>query len=536
MSTNIGSVRRKKVVAWAVLGIFLLGFFYAPIGTWTGTILGAWFVGTQRVRRGFLWMLGFALLFTLPHLWRQLPHTGLGPMAVYVGWALLAVMLSVLPFTFYRMASPHLSGFLPTMTLPLYGVALMALRKVWLPAAIGGVQSPRVNGTLLQVGAVLGATALLFLVDWFAAVMVWMWNHEFRGGSVRAGASVFAATFALAIGFGVFRQFNGEPLPSALPLGAAFAGVCIAGAAVLSGWALLRSRKDRGWKCRPEILSILQSPATGESLHLVRQGSEEVLTDSSNERFPIRAGIPDLRRPEDFAGSNQKLNHLYETIGGFYDDTQRVACALSGIDRDAYVMSYLGLLEVKAGDSVLETSVGTGLNFKYLPRGVKLSGIDLSAEMLAHCQSNLRRWHLEADLLLGNAESLPFADSSFDVVFHVGGINFFNDRAKAIREMIRVARPGSRILIADETEEHVKAAYERTPVIGRYLRNRKELVVVPIDLVPPEMLETHVEILHVVGKDRFYALTFRKPANDGSPSKSESRNTDKSVTSPCLSQ
>ena len=46
----------------------------------------------------------------------------------------------------------------------------------------------------------------------------------------------------------------------------------------------------------------------------------------------------------------------------------RVRSALSGMDRDAYVMSYLGMLEIKPGNSVLETSVGTGLNFKYLRR------------------------------------------------------------------------------------------------------------------------------------------------------------------------
>jgi ubiquinone/menaquinone biosynthesis C-methylase UbiE len=97
----------------------------------------------------------------------------------------------------------------------------------------------------------------------------------------------------------------------------------------------------------------------------------------------------------------------------------------------------MDLLEVKPGDSVLETSVGTGLNFRYLPAGVKLSGLDLSPEMLSACQTNLRRWGMDADLYLGNAESLPFADSSFDVVFHVGGISFFNDQAKAIREMMR---------------------------------------------------------------------------------------------------
>jgi ubiquinone/menaquinone biosynthesis C-methylase UbiE len=198
---------------------------------------------------------------------------------------------------------------------------------------------------------------------------------------------------------------------------------------------------------------------------------------------------------------------MYEMIGGFYDDIQRVYCALKGFDRDAYFRSYMNLLEVKPGDTVLETSVGTGLNFKYLPRGVKLSGLDISPEMLLNCQANLGRWKLDADLFLSNAESLPFADSSFDVVFHVGGINFFNDRAKAIREMIRVAKPGTLLLIADETEKHVKEVYEKTP--GGLYKDRKQPVSAPIDLVPPEMQEVHVTELR---DGQFYALTFRKPA------------------------
>ena len=75
--------------------------------------------------------------------------------------------------------------------------------------------------------------------------------------------------------------------------------------------------------------------------------------------------------------------------------------------------------------------MGTGLHFQYLPRGIPLSGLDLFPEMLANCQSNLRRWQMDADLDCGTAESLPFADSNFDVVFDVGRINFFQDRAKS---------------------------------------------------------------------------------------------------------
>jgi len=50
--------------------------------------------------------------------------------------------------------------------------------------------------------------------------------------------------------------------------------------------------------------------------------------------------------------------------------------------------------------------------------------------------------------------------------------------------MIRVAKPGSLLLIADETEKHVKGVYEKGP--GGYLyKNRKAPVSAPVDLVPP---------------------------------------------------
>ena len=243
------------------------------------------------------------------------------------------------------------------------------------------------------------------------------------------------------------------------------------------------------WASQPTTVARLRSPFTGDPLRVVAQNGLEELVSPSGERFPIRNGIPVFLKPEDLTGDNGKYNHLYDTIGGFYDDSQRVFGALWRIGPRLLLPELHGLLEVKPGDSVLETSVGTGLNFKYLPGGVNLSGLDLSPEMLANCQDNLRRWNMDADLYLGNAESLPFADSSFDVVFHVGGINFFTDRANAIREMIRVAKPGSLLLIADETEEHVKEAYENIPYTREFYKDREKAVTAPIDLVPRMMEE-----------------------------------------------
>jgi ubiquinone/menaquinone biosynthesis C-methylase UbiE len=433
-------------------------------------------------------MAAFAFIPGLIAGWRRFPLTGPAHTLEYVAGMLLAALLSILPFTFHRLTSPRLPGFLSTLPFPLAAVVFHILISPLL---------------YVDQGSRIGLDT--FLILWFAAVVVWMWNQEFR-----ATTAVVGAAFVLAASFSLFHHFSSARLPEIPPLGATFAWICLSGAAALSVFALLHPGKLQTWSGRPETVALLQSPFTGNSLQVVTERGREALVSSSGERFPIRNGIPAFLKPEDLTGDNGKYNHLYETIGGFYDDTQRSFCAFRGLDLDSYFVNYMGLLEVKPGDSVLETSVGTGLNFKYLPRGVKLSGLDLSPEMLANCQTNLCRWEMDADLYLGNAESLPFADSSFDVVYNVGAINFFSDRAKAIREMIRVARPGSLLLIEDETEEYVKSTYQKIPYTSSFYADRKQPVTVPIDLVPPEMEDIHLEMLK---KGKFYAITFRKPAS-----------------------
>lgn len=441
--------------AWLVLAAFVCGFFFNPIGAWTGPILGLWFVGTQRVRPGFVWILAFAFVPAALLHWRMLGAQG-GLGAVFL---LAAAVLSTLPFLLHRLAGTRLNGIAWTLPFSLAKLAL-AFFVAALPLGAGNIRSSL--AVFMPVTALDGYSVLRILrMAWFAAIVVCLWDREFRIS-------------------GLLRPF---------------------------------AVRSRPWNERPETVAMLESPVTGDCLHLADDGRRGLCVESSaGESFPIRDEMPLFLRPQDLTGQNRKYNKLYETIGGFYDDSQRVLCALTAMDRDAYVMSYLGLLEVKPGDRVLETSVGTGLNFKYLPREIHRFGLDLSREMLLRCQSNLRRWGMRADLFLGNAEALPFVDESFDVVFHVGGINFFSDRAAAIREMIRVAKPGSLILIADETEEHVRETYENIPYTREFFKGREEAVQLPIDLVPDNMEEVHAKIIDVAGKNRFYALTFRKPA------------------------
>src|SRR5208282_6359140 len=99
MTPNVRTSRISQITAWAVASLFVLGFFFHSVGMWTQPILGVWFVGTQKPRRGFLWMVAFSFIPGLIFGWRNFPLTG--PLAAleYVGWMLLVAVLGVLPFT-----------------------------------------------------------------------------------------------------------------------------------------------------------------------------------------------------------------------------------------------------------------------------------------------------------------------------------------------------------------------------------------------------------------------------------------------------
>jgi ubiquinone/menaquinone biosynthesis C-methylase UbiE len=83
--------------------------------------------------------------------------------------------------------------------------------------------------------------------------------------------------------------------------------------------------------------------------------------------------------------------------------------------------------------------------------------------MLKQCQRKTGNAGGRSSLVSGSAEHLPFRDSLFDAVFHATGINFVNDKGGAIREMIRVAKAGTRIVIVDEGGKSSRATTSASP-------------------------------------------------------------------------
>jgi ubiquinone/menaquinone biosynthesis C-methylase UbiE len=260
----------------------------------------------------------------------------------------------------------------------------------------------------------------------------------------------------------------------------------------------------------PETAALLRDPLTKEPLELVQEAHRQfLLNPRSGRRFLIRDGIPVFVESGELEGRNRQFRKLYDRVAIFYDVQSHIYAFLSGQKLRALRAGFLAELEFRPGDRVLEVSVGTAWNLQLLPREIDFYGLDLSWGMLEKARRNLRRWKRKAHLFCGEAENLPFADNCFDVVFQLGGLNFFNDKAKAVREMIRVAKPGTRLLISDENEKQVRALYQKIPILGRRLWHHREGLGPPLDLLPPS---TEQPVVRDHANGRFYTLTFRKPS------------------------
>jgi ubiquinone/menaquinone biosynthesis C-methylase UbiE len=103
----------------------------------------------------------------------------------------------------------------------------------------------------------------------------------------------------------------------------------------------------------------------------------------------------------------------------------------------------------RAKGRVLEVAVGTGRNFGFYSRGVGITGVDLSPDMLDIARRHATDLDLEVDLRVAAAEALPFDEDSFDTAVCTLSLCTIPDPAASIAEMKRVLRPGGQLLLLD---------------------------------------------------------------------------------------
>ncbi len=167
-----------------------------------------------------------------------------------------------------------------------------------------------------------------------------------------------------------------------------------------------------------------------------------------------------------------------KTAADFYNSSlwpkvrfwERLFWAVNGGERRARDV-VLRHLPQSPGLRLLDVAIGDGVYTSWLPEDWSIVGIDVSAAQLAACRRNNAGRDLQ--LVLGEAEDMPFRDGAFDAVLSNGGFNHFNDPETALREMVRVAKPGAPVIIADEMPNFLNLGHRLgLPGLDRWIGSR----------------------------------------------------------------
>ena len=158
--------------------------------------------------------------------------------------------------------------------------------------------------------------------------------------------------------------------------------------------------------------------------------------------------------------------------------------------------------DLSAGQSALDAYTGTGdlallLADRVTPLG-RVVGVDHSPEMIARARVKAAASHRPCRFEVADCTSMPFADDEFDAATASGGLRSLDDPARGVAEMVRVVRPGGRVVILEITPpDRLRGVHGRvmrfaTPLVGgalggdrdafRHLADTVEGVPAPADM------------------------------------------------------
>ena len=139
------------------------------------------------------------------------------------------------------------------------------------------------------------------------------------------------------------------------------------------------------------------------------------------------------------------MTALYDRIGSDYDTTRSADPVVT-----QQLAKHLGLTK---NQHYLDIGCGTGNYTQALSNlGGQWTGLEPSQQMLQQAQEKTS----SISWVLGQAEQLPFAQASFDGAIITLAIHHFEDLGQAFRQVDRVLRSGSRLVLFTVTPEQVR--------------------------------------------------------------------------------
>lgn len=171
--------------------------------------------------------------------------------------------------------------------------------------------------------------------------------------------------------------------------------------------------------------------------------------------------------PEGYPASTEELSTTpveSDFVTGVYRRLSKVYDWIFGPTLHQGRVEAIRRMELRPGERVLEVGVGTGITTSIYPRHCEVTGIDVSAEMLEKARERVARKGLDhVRLFRMDAAELEFPDDAFDVVHAAYVMSVVADPLRVAREMVRVCRPGGRVVILNHfrSTHPVMAGLER---------------------------------------------------------------------------
>jgi ubiquinone/menaquinone biosynthesis C-methylase UbiE len=227
--------------------------------------------------------------------------------------------------------------------------------------------------------------------------------------------------------------------------------------------------------------------------------------------FNITDGFPNLIFPESLGESDLRSQIWHDKHAERYDRDLRLGMLFFGVWEGRARRQLIDRLELEKNASVLETGTGTGSALPLIANQIgkegRLDASDISSGILKVARRKMKAKGIPVELIQANASYLPYRTATFNAVLHIGGLNLFEDKKRAIEEMHRVAKPMSRIVICDEG---LSPGKEKTWLGKLILKRDREGL---FSTKPPqEFLPDRIEDLKIywIWHDNFWVIEFRK--------------------------
>ncbi|MEV4629948.1 class I SAM-dependent methyltransferase [Micromonospora sp. NPDC049523] len=228
-----------------------------------------------------------------------------------------------------------------------------------------------------------------------------------------------------------------------------------------------------GWLARPptgkwDVVVWLRTPPVGTAANGGRGPGCDIVIDLHDPTWPVIRHLSDRLAPHDRWYLSES-RAFFATRAATWDTK-------FGDDLPAYAAAVTEA-DLLTGGVVVDIGCGTGRALPALrdavgPYGIVI-GLDLTPQMLTAARGHARR--AAAELILGDARNLPFADASVDAVFAAGLLTHLPDPEAGLRELARITRPGGRLVLFHPSGRAALAARH-----GRPLRPDEPLAETPL--------------------------------------------------------